>query len=118
MLYCIPGIIILLFSAIWVMLFLGVISARFRDISQLSNAMLTFIFFMTPIFWKADRLGEYAYLMEFNPFHHYLVIVRDPLLNQVPSFTNYAVCICIAIVMAIISIGLFAKAKRRIPYWI
>jgi len=118
MLYSIPGILLLFFSAVWVMLFLGVISARFRDIAQLSNAMLTFVFFLTPIFWRADRLGEYAYLMEFNPFHHFLAIVRDPLLNEIPSFTNYAVCIAISIVMCIVSIGLFTKSMRRIPYWI
>jgi ABC-2 type transport system permease protein/lipopolysaccharide transport system permease protein len=117
MLYAIPGMLLIFFTAIWVMLFLGTISARFRDFGQLAGAMLTFIFFMTPIFWKVERLGEYAVWMNFNPFYHFIAIVREPLLGNVPSLINYQVCGGIAVVMLVLSIVVFSRAQRRIPYW-
>jgi len=117
MLLAIPGMALTFFAAIWVMLFLGTISVRFRDFGQLSSAMLTFVFFMTPIFWKTEQLGEYAVLLNLNPFYHFIVIVREPLLGSVPPLFNYLVCLGIILVMFVLSVAVFAKAKRRIPYW-
>lgn len=111
------GIIILFMTSVWAVLLFGILSLRFRDMVPLINMLLTFSFFMTPIFWKAERLGEYSWVINFNPFYHFIEIVRQPLLGATPSATNYLVVVGLTLVLALTSFWLFAYTKRWISYW-
>ena len=118
MLLAIPGFILMLIFAFASSLFVGVVASRFRDFYGFVQSGLRFAFFLTPIFWDARRLGEYAWMMNFNPFYHFLEIVRAPLLGQMPSMLNYYASAVMTVFMIILAAFAFRYSIKKITYWI
>lgn len=117
MLLSIVGFLILLWIGFWSSLVLGVINARYRDFGQLAAASLTFIFFITPIFWVPGRLGPYSVFVDLNPFYHFIEVVRGPLLGSPSIALNFAVTSGFAAIMPILGLYLFGRWSHRLPYW-
>jgi homopolymeric O-antigen transport system permease protein len=114
------GLSLLVANAVWMMLILAVICTRFRDFSQIVQNAMQVLFYATPIIWTENMLhgkkGEE--LLVFNPFYHLLCIVREPLLGNLPSATNWLVAVIMAIVGWIIALAFFNRHYKKIPYWL
>lgn len=111
------AVLLILWTGFWCILILGTIGMRFKDVGQAINAVMSAVFFFTPVFWHADRLSEYSFIVDYNPFHHFLHIVRAPLLGETDIAHNliWAVsCSAIVTVLGALTFGLFA---RRLSYW-
>ena len=111
------GFALIFWIGFWAALGLGVLNARFRDFGQLAAASLRAIFFMTPIFWAPSRLGDYAYLVNFNPFYHFIHIVRAPILQLDGIGLSFTVVFVLAVLAPMVSIFLFGKFSHRLAYW-
>jgi lipopolysaccharide transport system permease protein len=114
----IPGLLVLSFNALLVSLYVGMTSARFRDIPQIVASVVQIVFFVTPIMWKPEFLGEKSYLVAINPFFHLIEIVRAPLLGHSPTFENCAAVAMITTVNLLIASILFVKYRSRIAFWV
>lgn len=117
-LYAIPGFLLVTLNGALASMYLGMISARFRDIPQIIGSAIQIVFFITPIMWKPELLGEHSSLMIFNPFFHLIEIVRAPLLGQMPSLLNYVAVALITFVNALAAVVFFVRFRARISYWI
>lgn len=115
-----PGFILLVLNLTWISIFLGVVSARYRDIPQIIASLMQVVFYLTPIMWLPSLLPQRAgsYILDLNPFFHFLEIVRAPLLGQLPSAENWITSIVIAVIGWILTIALYARYRRRIAYWL
>ncbi|MBR0823513.1 ABC transporter permease [Bradyrhizobium liaoningense] len=117
-LLAIPGLILLVLNGTLATIYIGILSARFRDIPPLINSVVQLIFFVTPIMWKPELLHRRVYIADINPFFHLIEIVRTPLLGNVPDLKNYLA----ALLITAINLGLaglvFTRFRSRIAYWI
>lgn len=116
----IPGFVILLVNLAWISLVLAILCARFRDLTQIMASLLQIFFYVTPIIWMPSLLPARASLMilDPNPFFHLLSIVRNPLLSQPTTFSNWIVSSLLGLLGAVFSIIFFNVYRRRIAYWI
>ena len=114
----IPGLCLLALNGAFTTLYIGIVSARFRDIPQIVASFIQVVFFVTPIMWKPELLKDHAYIAVLNPFQHLIEIVRAPLLGTLPSLTNYAVVFLVTIVNIVFGIQFFTRYRVRISYWI
>jgi len=114
----IPGLIIVTLNVVWVNICLGLLGARYRDISQAMTSIMQPAMFCTPVFWNIDILGGHRWAAEFNPLYHFIEILRAPLLGGAPSLQNYAVTILLCVVGWLVTIILFARYRGRIQYWL
>jgi lipopolysaccharide transport system permease protein len=57
-------------------------------------------------------------LISYNPLYHVLEVFRAPLLLAAPSAVNWLVATGTAIVGWMFLILLFARARKRIPFWL
>ncbi|HWK43559.1 MAG TPA: ABC transporter permease [Stellaceae bacterium] len=114
----IPGFILLALNATWIMLLLGMLCARFRDIGMLIGSLLQVVFFLSPIFWRPEALGNRVILAEINPVFHFMQLIRSPLLGQAPSTSNWLVAIGLLIVGWGFTFAFFARFRRRLAYWL
>ena len=116
-LFALLGLTAALWIGFWCTLFIGVIATRYRDFQQLVGAGMTFAFFITPVFWKIDRLGNLSFIVDYNPLYHMLNVVRGSLLGLPDVATSWwwvgGLCICSALTGFIV-FGLYA---RRLRYW-
>lgn len=119
-LMAIPGLLLLLVNLSWIAIFLGIICTRYRDIPQIVSSFLQVVFYVTPIMWLPSLLPSRTgtYMLDLNPFYHFIEIVRAPLLDQEPSPENWLVSISVAIVGWAVTLILFGKYRRRIAYWL
>jgi len=117
-LLAIPGFALLLLNGALTTLFVGMISARFRDIPQIIASFIQIVFFVTPIMWKPEVLRNHVYIAAVNPFQHLIEIVRGPMLGTVPSELSYAVVLGITVLNMVLAIAFFARFRARISYWI
>lgn len=120
MLLAIPGFCILTLNIAWITLLLGIVCARYRDLSPIIASALQILFYLTPIMWMPDRIPQRAslYLVDSNPFYHLITIVRSPLLGQAPTTLNWSVSLLFAGCGWIIALLIYARYQRRIAYWL
>lgn len=114
-----PGAMLWYLTACWVVMLLGLIAVRFRDIQQTTASVMQIAFFITPVIYKSDVItGNARIIVDFNPFAHYLAILREPLLGGAPDPLSWIVCISITLGGGIITFWVFSKVRSRVPYWL
>lgn len=114
----IPGVALILLAAIPTAFLLGTLSARYRDMQQMIASIVQLLFFMTPIFWKAELLKDRAYLADYNPFQVLLEVVRRPIVEGIPSVETYAKVAVLIVVLYLVAAPFFARYRRRLAFWI
>lgn len=117
-LLAIPGLAIVVINGAMANLWIGIISARFRDVPQVIASVVQIVFFVTPIFWKPSLISSRPYIADLNPFFHLIEIVRSPLLGSMPSTSNYVAVLLITLVNLAITSFFFVRFRSRIAYWV
>lgn len=121
-LLALPGLVLLCLNAVWVGLLLGIVSARFRDVPPIVASIVRILFFVTPIIWMPElmpgRALMLAVVLDFNPFFHFVELVRAPLLGQVPELTSWLAVSGIALGGWLLAFAMFRRYRRRIAYWV
>ena len=97
---------------------LGALCARFRDIPPIIASVMQMAFFVTPVIWKPQLVGEHQWLLPFNPFFSLLDIVRGPLLGEVPSAAVYGSALGYSLLLCAAAWLLFARVRGRIAFWV
>lgn len=119
LLLIIPGIILTSITAVWLGYIVGILSARFRDINYALQSFIQLFFYITPVIWKPDFIGEqYRWLQLFNPFSIFLSIIRDPITGSGFSAANWLLAITITFGGLMTSLFFIGKYRRRILFWI
>lgn len=116
-LLALAGFALLCWTGFWFALAWGPLAARFRDIPHLTSTMMTLAFFITPVFWRPEMLGPYEPLINFNPFHHYLHIIRGPLMGLEGVAESFLWAGGISALVTLAGLLVFGKFARRLCYW-
>ncbi|WP_119461619.1 ABC transporter permease [Rhodospirillaceae bacterium SYSU D60014] len=114
----VPGLLLVLANAVWVMLLVGILCARFRDIPPIVSSLMRLAFFVTPILWMPDQLGTRSHLALFNPFTYFVEVLRGPLLGYVPSAATWMLALAVTIVGWSVTWPMFVRFRGRVPYWL
>ncbi len=115
----IPGLILLSLNAFFFGIVLAIIGARYRDLGQLITSLLQVCFFLTPVMWSPTILPvKYHLLLDFNPFTHFVEILRAPLISTMPSLLSVEVVIGMTCVGILLAAALLTRVRHRIVYWL
>lgn len=116
----IPGVILTVLALVPVGVVLGIVAARYRDISPAVANLMQFGFYLSPVFWRASDIPETypeRLFLELNPFYYLLTVMRDPIMGDVPGIKIYLVLFGMIFIGWVIAIWAFAKYRRKIIYW-
>jgi ABC-type polysaccharide/polyol phosphate export permease len=116
--WVIPGLALWMVNAFWVALVLGIVCARYRDIPQIVNSIIQLGFLVTPIIWKPSLMGQRAVLVNGNPLHHFIEILRAPLLGETPQPLSWYVAMGVTGAGWLFTFELFRRYRWRIAYWL
>jgi len=103
---------------LWLGVILAVICARFRDIPQIVASLTQLVFFLSPVLWRPEVLGNRIWIAKANPIFHILEIVRAPLLGAPIPFASWLICLALFVLLAAIALPLLGAFGRRVPYWV
>ena len=112
------GFVLVFFCVSWMALLAGIISARYRDIPMIIQSLFQVLFWLTPLMYYPEQLGERRYIIDYNPFTHMMALLRGPLLGDTPSLANWLVVLALAIGGWAATFLFFARFRARIVYWL
>jgi len=118
-LWVLPAILVFLLNAVAIQYLMGLISARYRDVTHLVSSVTRLLLFVTPILWtRFDLRGVRSDLMDFNPIAHYVEIFRAPLMNMEPRPLSWVVVIVMTILVWIAAAVVASRVRQRLAYWL
>lgn len=112
------GLVVIVVNSVAVALTLGTLGARFRDLTPLLANFTSLLFFVTPIFWRAEQLGDRYWIALVNPIYHFIEIVRAPLLTGHVSGTTWVFALGFTVVNLTLAFLIYGRFRVRIPYWV
>ncbi len=116
--FIVPALLLYAVAGYGFSLGLGMLGARYRDISPALGSLMMLAFMITPVFWqKVGMTPNSHWLIDFNPFYHLVEIGRAPLLGYHATLTNWLVSGSVAVVILVSGILVFASMRRKIYYW-
>lgn len=113
-----PGMLIVIANLLWLVVLVGMIGARFRDVEQIIAALMPVLFFLSPVIYRPDQLGVQEHFAWLNPLSYMISLLRDPMLGIVPPFFVYLVSIVMLCVGSAATLWLWIHRQSRIVYWI
>jgi lipopolysaccharide transport system permease protein len=117
-LLALPGLLLLGVNAFALSLILGMVCARFRDIPPIISNVLQLAFFMSPVLWKPELLGEQQAWLPLNPFYTLLEVVRGPLVEGGAALEVWASAIGFTLLSCALSFAFFVRFRGRIAFWV
>jgi ABC-2 type transport system permease protein len=124
--FAIPAFLLLMVNGAWVALLFGIVTTRFRDLTPITQSIVQLMFFLTPIVWIYEDLlnspnpaiAERARLAEFNPFLHFVEIIRRPLLGEDQLLRYWIVVLVITVVGWALTLFVLRRYRSRVSYWV
>jgi ABC-type polysaccharide/polyol phosphate export permease len=108
-------------NGLWIGIIFGALCARFRDISLIVGNLMQVIFFVTPVMWLPAILegkGVAKWLVSWNPFYHFLEIMRTPLMGGGVPVESWGIVITITLTGLLIGGVVLGKIRKRLVYWL
>jgi lipopolysaccharide transport system permease protein len=112
------GLMLFLFSTFWVAFFLGIICARYRDVPPIIASLMQLFFFITPVIWLPEQLGERVTFLSLNPFYSIMETMRAPLLGRPIVAEVWLQAFGYASVLWGLGLAFFVRFRGRIAFWI
>lgn len=119
----IPAILIVLLFHFGLILWLGPLVCRFRDVGPMVTVLQRLAIFLSPIFWSIEQVASSGRLelAKWNPYTFFISAFRDPLLgiNHTVSHLPNPLLVALFIALANLAVGLlsFGYSYSRLPYW-
>jgi len=117
------GLAFLIANGIWLSVFFGIIGARYRDLAEIVQAVMRIAFLATPIIWMpgpgaGGRAGVMGAFLVYNPFYHFLELVRAPLLGTPIAPLSWIVVISITVAGFVLAHFFYNRFARIVPLWV
>jgi ABC-type polysaccharide/polyol phosphate export permease len=105
-------------NALSVGIYLGIVGARVRDFSNLVAAIMAPMMMLTPVMWKANMLGNHSYVVNLNPFYHFVTMMRAPFLGEPVPMTSLAAVLAITIINIGLALFCYRRYRKVMVYWL
>ena len=114
-----PALIIYIIGGVGLQYLLGLLAARFRDLSHLTTTISRILVFITPILWvREEREGIVRFIADINPLTHLIEILRAPLMGAPIHAISWYVSIALAACIWLTALLVAKRVKRRLPFWV
>lgn len=102
-----------------IIMFVSLMSLRFRDLPNITSSLIQITFYITPIMWKVDLMPEkFSKYFICNPFAVFLSILRNPLFAKKVPNEYYVVSVIYILLAWFLAFSFFSKFRSRIVYWL
>jgi lipopolysaccharide transport system permease protein len=118
MLLAIPGLLVVVINLHALVITLGFLSARFRDVPNIVTASLQLLMFMTPVFWLPDRVPARAKFILYNPLAQLLDVLRLPLMDALPARGTVWFLLLFTTLNVAVAAWLYRTCRKQVVFWV
>lgn len=122
LLYLIPAGLLMFAHSVWILVTLGILGARYRDLGEVVEMVMRIAFLATPIIWmvgeeqgRGSIVGVYLVL---NPFYHVLEPVRSAILGHDIDPLSWVISTAIAVCGLALANTLYRRYRHLVVLWI
>jgi ABC-type polysaccharide/polyol phosphate export permease len=115
-----PAAALILAHSVWVLVVLGLIGARYRDLAEVVEMMMRVAFLATPIIWMPGEDGRGSVVgvfLAFNPFYHVLEPLRGAILGTPVPATSWIISIVLAAVGLTLASYMYRRFRHAAVLW-
>jgi ABC-type polysaccharide/polyol phosphate export permease len=116
-----PAIVSIIVFHIGLIMWLGPLVCRFRDVGPIVSMVQRIAIFLSPIFWSVDQIEQTDQfnLIKWNPYTYFLSAFRDPMLNISHATIANPLMVSFIIAFTSLSLGLlvFSYSRSRLNFW-
>ena len=115
------GLFLIITNLLLISYLITLLSAMYKDIEKIVENLVYAIFFATPIIWSENMVSEKIQnLLIFNPFYHFIVLFRDPLMNNVDTkfYESFSICLLLMLLVFFINLKLFKYLEKKIVLYL
>ncbi len=119
----VPAILLIVLFHLGLLLWLGPLVCRFRDVGPIIGMFQRMAIFLSPIFWSVDQLQTSGRLelAKWNPYTYFISAFRDPLLGLTYELSVLSdplvTSLVIVIANLVVGILVFGYSYPRLTYW-
>ena len=107
LLFAILGLLIVLINLILIGYLITIMSALYKDVKKILENLVYAFFFATPIIWSENMVSaQIQKILIFNPFYHFIVLFRNPLMNDIDENFYQSFFISLLIILVVFFIDL------------
>jgi len=117
-LLAIPGFVLVTGILAAVSVIVSLLGTRFRDLPPIINAMISVVFFVSPVTWQSKLVGEDSLIVQLNPVSHLLDLIRSPLLGYWPQASSVVIAVLLLLILWVVAFLVFSANSRKIPFWL
>ncbi|WP_149538170.1 ABC transporter permease [Siccirubricoccus phaeus] len=117
-LLALAGLVLVAVNAFAVALFLGMVCARFRDIAPIVASAMQLAFFLSPVLWKPELLGDRQVWLPLNPFYTVMETVRGPLVEGGVAPLIWLSAGLYTLLACAVAFAFFVRFRGRIAFWV
>jgi ABC-type polysaccharide/polyol phosphate export permease len=115
----VPAFLITVVMLAWLGYVIAMLCVRYRDVIQIIANWLLVLFFITPIFWRADFLSpNHHFLVDYNPAAQFIELLREPLLGEPVSLYTWVFTSIVAFGGGLLSLPLIGRYRQRVIFWV
>lgn len=118
MLWTIPALLVVMVAGSGIGMLLGVLGGRYRDLQPAMGVAAGFLFFFSPVMWRAEQLQVNEWAVQYNPIYYMITLVREPLLGNAPSAHIWIGTGIAAVSLFVIGFITFWACRRRLYHWL
>jgi len=115
-LFTLAGLLVVMSAIPGAITIFAIGGAYFPDLIHIVNNLMRIGMFLTPIFWAPLDHGVRSMLYVWNPFTHFLEVVRQPLLTGTLPMLSLGVSLTLVAILSLIALILLSAVRRRIAY--
>jgi len=116
--WALPGAGLILLMGYFLVMMVGPICARFRDVPLVISSAMQVLFFLTPIFWKPAESSHDPGFILANPFYHLIELVRAPILGEMATPLNWTFSLWCCAVVGVLAVVSVATTRKRLALWL
>ena len=99
-------------------LWLGPLSARFRDIPVSIPIIMQLVMFLSPIFWSPALLGDRDWIIDYNPLAWMIETFRSPIIGGDIRLDLWVRMAILTLCNLVLGITTLQRVKDKISYWV
>ena len=106
-LFALLGLLIVLINLILIGYLITILSAIYKDVKKIVENLIYAFFFATPIIWSENMVSaKIQKILIFNPFYHFIVLFRNPLMNNFDEkfYQSFFVCLLLILITFFINL--------------
>lgn len=112
------GLLLLILNLYWIYHGLALLGARFRDVELMMASFVPFLFFVSPVLFRVEKITGLSWFFALNPLTYMIESVRMPYLGLSINLKVYAILALILIMGGGLTYFLNKRIGKRLVYWV